>query len=289
MNETSVVQQISDWLIARGLQSGTYEDVLSGFCERLDAGGFGLRRSMLAMRTLHPTIDARSLIWRRAAPLEPENFMSDAGPTEDFLRSPIAHLLENEELYELHRPIHDPSCPFDFPVLQDLKEEGVTDYMIMKVAFPVASLKGYQSGMLISSSCDAPGGFTENQIAALRRLAPRFALVISNLLLHEVTINVLDTYVGQQAGERILSGEIQRGSLREIDAVILYMDLRGFTALADRTHGARMARLLNGYFERIVPEITGRGGEILKFLGDGILATFSLSVVRTIGLTEHLS
>jgi adenylate cyclase len=130
--------------------------------------------------------------------------------------------------------------------------------------------------MLISWSCDAPGGFTDSQLASLRRLAPRFALVISNRLLREVTINVLDTYVGHQAGERILSGEIQRGSLREIDAVILYMDLRGFTALADRTDGARMAQLLNAYFERIVPEVTGRGGEILKYLGDGILATFSL-------------
>jgi hypothetical protein len=90
MTETSVVQQISDWLIARGLEAGSYDDLLTGFCERLDAGGFGLRRSMMAMRTLHPTIDARSLIWRRGAPLETENFMSAEGPTENFLRSPIA-------------------------------------------------------------------------------------------------------------------------------------------------------------------------------------------------------
>jgi adenylate cyclase len=100
--------------------------------------------------------------------------------------------------------------------------------------------------------------------------------VISNRLLREVTINVLDTYVGHQAGERILSGEISRGSLRQIDAAILLMDFRGYTALTDRTEGAHMAALLNEYFERIVPPVLDRGGEILKFMGDGVLATFSL-------------
>ena len=274
--ELTVVQQISDWLISQGLEAGTYDDILVEFSERLDDAGFGLRRSMLAMRTLHPTIDARSLIWRRGEPLDHEDFATDRGPTEGFLESPLAYLLGDTALDELHRPLHDPETPMDFPVLHQLKEQGITDYLILKVPFPVASLRGHQTGMLVSWACDAPGGFTESQLAALRRLAPRLALVMSNRLLREVTINVLDTYVGHQAGERILSGEIQRGSLHEIDAVILFMDLRGFTALADRTDGARMAKLLNAYFERIVPEITSRGGEILKYMGDGILATFNL-------------
>ncbi|CAN0477960.1 unnamed protein product, partial [Discosporangium mesarthrocarpum] len=175
------------------------------------------------------------------------------------------------------RPLTGPDVVLDFPVLEDLVEQGVTDYLMIKVPFKVASLEGYESGMIVSCASDAPGGFSEICITALRRLAPRLALVIHNRLLREITINVLDTYVGRQAGERILGGEISRGSLQQIDAAILLMDFRGFTALSDRTDGAHMAALLNEYFERIVPPVIDRGGEILKFMGDGVLATFSLT------------
>ena len=274
------VQDISDWLIDQGLRDGNYDDVLAAFCERLNAAGIPVRRSMLAMRTLHPEIDARSLIWRKGEPLDHEDFATDRGPTEAFLQSPFAALLADRKLQEIHRPLTGSGAVLDFPVLHEFAGQGMTDYLIIKVSFPVASLQGNPTGMLVSWTTDVEGGFSAAHLAALRRLAPRLGLVMSNRLLREITMNVLDTYVGHQAGERILSGEIQRGSLQEIDAVILFIDLRGFTALADRTDGARMAKLLNAYFERIVPEITDRGGEILKFMGDGILATFNLADIK---------
>ena len=276
MSTADAVQDISDWLIGQGLDDGGYDDLLDGFCERLNAGGIPVQRSMMAMRTLHPTIDARGFVWRRNAEVEVDNFTTERGPTQDFLDSPLAYLLQNRDIREVRRPLTGPNATLDFPVLTDLKDQGVTDYMIMKVPFKVASLEGFESGMLISWASDAPDGFTPACVTALRRLAPRLALVMSNRLLREVTINVLDTYVGHQAGERILSGEISRGSLHQIDAAILMMDFRGFTALSDRTDGAHMAALLNEYFERIVPPVLDRGGEILKFMGDGVLATFSL-------------
>lgn len=273
------VQEISDWLVDEGLSRGTYDDLLTGFCERLNRGGIPVERSLLAMRTLHPTIDAHSLIWRRGKPLEREDFATDRGPTEGFTESPLADLLSHPELHEIHRKLIDSNTPFDYPILRDLQEQGITDYLIKKIGFPVAALRGHETGMLVSWATDAPGGFSDFHLAALRRLAPRLALALANRLLREVTMNVLDTYVGHEAGERILGGEISRGSLREIDAVILFMDLRGFTALADRTDSAVMAGLLNDYFGHIVPAILDRGGEILKFMGDGVLATFNLDVL----------
>ena len=276
MSTADAVQKISDWLIGQGLSEGGYDELLAGFCERLNEAGIHVQRSMLAMRTLHPTIDARGFIWRRGEDVDMDNFTTERGPTEAFLTSPLAYLLENRELLEIHRPLTGTDAVFDFPVLNVLKEEGITDYLIRKVPFRVASLQGYESGMLISWATDAPGGFTDSCLTALRRLAPRLALVMNNRLLREITINVLDTYVGHQAGERILSGEISRGSLQELDAAILFMDLRGFTALSDRNEGAFMAALLNDYFERIVPPMTAHGGEILKYMGDGVLATFNL-------------
>lgn len=276
MTATDAVQEISDWLIGQGLADGGYDDLLDQFCERLNAGGISVQRSMMAMRTLHPTIDARGFIWRRGGEIDIEDFTSDRGPTQAFLDSPLAYLLQNRDLREVRRPLTGPNATFDFPVLGELRDDGITDYLIMKVPFKVASLEGHETGMLISWASDAPDGFSPTCISALRRLAPRLALVTSNRLLREVTINVLDTYVGHQAGERILSGEISRGSLQQIDAAILLMDFRGFTALSDRTDGANMAALLNDYFEQIVPPVLDRGGEILKFMGDGVLATFSL-------------
>lgn len=276
MSTADAVQEISDWLIGQGLSDGGYDELLKGFCDRLNTAGITVQRSMMALRTLHPTIDARGFVWRRGAAVEIDDFTTDRGPTRAFLDSPLAYLLQNPDVREIRRPLTGPDAVLDFPVLDDLKVQGITDYMIVKVPFKVASLVGFESGMLISWASDAPDGFTPACITALRRLAPRLALVMSNRLLREITINVLDTYVGHQAGERILSGEISRGSLQQIDAAILLMDFRGFTALSDRIDGAHMAALLNEYFERIVPPVLDRGGEILKFMGDGVLATFSL-------------
>lgn len=258
MTATDAVQEISDWLIGQGLADGGYDDLLDQFCERLNAGGISVQRSMMAMRTLHPTIDARGFIWRRGGKIDIEDFTTDRGPTQAFLDSPLAYLLQNRDIREVRRPLTGPNATFDFPVLEELRDDGITDYMIMKVPFKVASLEGHESGMLISWASDAPDGFSPACISALRRLAPRLALVTSNRLLREVTINVLDTYVGHQAGARILSGEISRGSLQQIDAAILLMDLRSFTALSDRTDGAGMAALLNDYFEQIVPPVLDR-------------------------------
>jgi len=276
MSTADAVQEISDWLIGQGLSEGSYDQLLAAFSERLNEAGIVVQRSMMALRTLHPTIDARGFVWRQGAAAEIENFTTDRGPTQAFLDSPLAYLLQNRDIREVRRPLSGPNATFDFPVLKELRDEGITDYFIVKVPFKVASLADFESGMLISWASDAPDGFTPASITALRRLAPRLALVMSNRLLREVTINVLDTYVGHQAGERILRGEISRGSLQQIDAAILLMDFRGFTALSDRIDGAHMAALLNEYFERVVPPVLDRGGEILKFMGDGVLATFSL-------------
>lgn len=273
---TDLVQEVSDWLIHQGLGRTDFETVIAGFCERLRAAGVPLGRGMVAVRTLHPEIDAHSFIWRPDRPLEAADFGTDEAPSEDFLASPLHYLLTHRGETELRRRLTGPDAVLDFRVLAELRDQGFTDYCIMKVPFSVTAGTDPSTGMLCSWVADAAGGFCDGDIEVLRRLVLRLALSVSTILQREITLNVLDTYVGRDAGARILSGEIRRGSLREIDAVILFMDLRGFTALADRYDGGAMAGLLNGYFERIVPPVVENGGEILKYMGDGILATFNL-------------
>jgi adenylate cyclase len=274
---SDTVQQISDWLVRQGLKGADFESVVAGFCERLVAAGIPLERGMLAMRTLHPEIDAHSFIWRPGQPLETANFGMDSNPAPQFAGSPLNYLLSQADRMELRRRLAGPGAELDFDVLREFAAEGCTDYLIQKVPFSVTIGGGRPTGMLCSWLTRAPEGFSERDLSALRRLSLRLGLAVSNILQREITLNVLDTYVGKDAGDRILRGEIRLGSMREIDAVILFADLRGFTALADSMEGAEVVALLNEYFELIVPPIVERGGEILKYLGDGVLAIFALS------------
>ncbi len=274
---SDTVQQVSDWLVRQGLRGADFDAVVSGFCERLAAAGVPLGRGMIAMRTLHPEIDAHSFIWRADAPLEVANFGMDASPSSEFVASPLNYLLSREDKMELRRRLTGPDAELDFDVLSQFAADGFTDYLIQKVPFPVTMGGGRPTGMLCSWLTRAPDGFSDTDLSILRRLALRLGLAVSNILQREITQNVLETYVGRDAAARILRGEIRRGSMREIDAVILFADLRGFTALADSMEGADVVALLNEYFELIVPPIAERGGEILKYLGDGVLAIFALS------------
>ena len=274
---SDTVQQISDWLVRQGLRGADFESVVAGFCERLVAAGLPLERGMIAMRTLHPEIDAHSFIWRPGLPLQTTNFGMDSNPASQFTGSPLNYLLSHADATELRRRLAGPDAELNFEVLKEFAGDGYTDYLIQKVPFSVTIGGGRPTGMLCSWLTRAPDGFSHVDISILRRLSLRLGLAVSNILQREITLNVLDTYVGKDAGARILRGEIRRGSMREIDAVILFADLRGFTALADSMEGADVVALLNEYFELIVPPIVDRGGEILKYLGDGVLAIFALS------------
>ncbi len=144
------------------------------------------------------------------------------------------------------------------------------------VEFDLTGAYYLKTGMASSWTTDRPGGFTDDEIAVFERLLPRLALTAKTRLIREIAENVLDTYVGPEAGRRIMGGDIRRGALDVIRAVIVYADLRGFTAMSDSVPGDRLAPMLDRYFEAMVPPIARRGGQVLKFLGDGLLATFNL-------------
>ena len=131
--------------------------------------------------------------------------------------------------------------------------------------------------MVASWTTDRPGGFSNRDLALLTQLLPRLALAVQARLGHEIAVNLLDTYVGPEAGRRILAGKIRRGQLDVIAAVILYADLRGFTAATDQNPRDEMVETLNCYYDRLVPTIEEFGGQVLKFMGDGLLATFPLN------------
>jgi adenylate cyclase len=121
------------------------------------------------------------------------------------------------------------------------------------------------------------GGFTNAQIAGIETIVTPLARVAEIRALQRTATNLLDTYVGHHAGERILAGRIRRGHTETIHSVIWLSDMRGFTAMSDRLPPQMLVDLLNRYFDCQVPAILKHGGEVLKFIGDGLLAIFPLA------------
>ena len=257
------------------MESAGFETILSGFADRLNALGLEIQRGMIAMRTLHPSVDALDYVWHRDGSIEAENHTPDQRQQERWLRSPLKHMFDTDKVV-LRRRLAGPDAELDFPLFEQLAAEGASDYYMSIVDFDLTGSKDLETGMVSSWATDRPGGFGDDEIAVLDRLLPRLALTAKARLTRDIAENVLNTYVGPEAGRRIMRGDIRRGALDVIRAVIVYADLRGFTAMSDRIPGDRLAPMLDRYFEAMVPPITRRGGQVMKFLGDGLLATFDL-------------
>jgi len=170
----------------------------------------------------------------------------------------------------LRRRLGDPDCPMDYPILLDLRDQGITDYVVSPLHFTNGDIH------FASWATKQPGGFNDAEIAALETIVVPLTRVAEIRALHRVAGVLLSTYVGENAGARVLAGQIRRGHTEEIHAAIWLSDMRGFTTLADRLPPQALVDLLNRYFDCQVPPIREHGGEVLKFMGDGLLAIFPI-------------
>lgn len=279
------VSGITDWLVEQGLQRTRFEHIVEGFCERLVAIGVPLWRGYAVVQTLHPMIDSVGCSWRPGQGTKTEVHIHRMVPSADYLNSPFRRMLDEGSL-TLRRRLEQGE-PAGFPVIEEFRQQGATDYLARIVGFGVDGMRDSKSGVAFSWTTTRPGGFAERDIEILEHLAPRLALALQARLGHDTAVNLLETYVGPEAGRRILAGEIRRGSLEVIPAVILYADLRGFTTVADRYEREVLVEMLNAYFDCLVPVITKHGGQVLKFLGDGLLATFPLHGEAPAAVCEH--
>jgi adenylate cyclase len=187
----------------------------------------------------------------------------------EYLNSPIGAIVEAGADAMRYR-IEQLEAPYAYEILQDLKEQGGTDYVAMPMRFSTGRVN------VASWASDRAGGFTAPQLTLIYDVMPALSTVLETMVLRRLAVNVLDTYVGRDAGARILSGDIRRGTGATLRAVLWYCDLRGFTSLADRLPLADLIGLLNGYFEIMGGAVQAREGEILKFIGDAMLAIFPL-------------
>jgi adenylate cyclase len=269
-----------EWIAAAGLSGESELGLLEGFCERAVGAGLPLCRAVVGIDTLHPVLEGRIFEWRRegGGPGQSAYGRLDPERSDDkWLQSPFHRLYESGAT-SLRRRFADEEE--EFPLLEDLRREGMTDYLAMINRFGTAGAIGMMDCTFSSWTTDRPGGFAPADIAALEFLVPCLALAIKSASIARITETLVETYLGRDAGHRVLRGHIERGVAERISAVLWFSDLQGFTRITDTAPPEQIIPLLNDYADAVVSALKGKGGEVLKFMGDGTLAIFDAAAAQ---------
>ena len=263
------VEDTVDWLVDGVRSVKVSEDILRELVERFTAAGLPLYRVAVFVTTLHPNVAGRGFFWREGEEVTVAEAPYEVLDSDQYYQNPIyAVFLEGKEI---RRKICDPDCANDFLILDELREEGVTDYIAMPLDFTNGEIH------CASYSTRQEGGFTDVEIAALERIRPALTRVAEIFALKRTAMNLLDAYLGHQAGMKVLTGQIKRGDGQEIHAVIWFCDLRNSTPLADSMSREAFLNLLNEYFECLAGAVLDHDGEVLRFIGDAALAIFPVT------------
>lgn len=248
------------------------DDLFARVCEELRADGLPLDRATVHLRTLHPQLAGATVEWRPGRPQAAIRLHDRATlATPIYLESPVRALFEGAEAV---RERLDGGGSVRWPILAELAAEGLTDYVGLAMTFTDGKRHA------ASFATRRPGGFSSEELAVLAELLPLLAMALEIRLNRRIARILLETYVGVRSGRRILEGEITRGSGETLQAAIWYTDLRGFTRLSQATPLDRLLAILNRYFDIVGDAVSANGGEILKFIGDGLLAIFPLDVAE---------
>lgn len=260
---------LRDQVLTRAESVEDLGELLEGFAGALREVEIPLDWLSMHSLRLSPTLETRTYEWtpttsqvvRRAEERE-------ASPGhEDALISRIWSGLSAAD----HRLGASPD-PSDGALVRDLKAHGITHFLIAPVP------RWVQGPAALVLGTQRPEGFSEADLASLRRATDALAPAAD---LHETRALVrtlLRTYLGKSAAESVLRGSIRRGESEMIHAILFYSDLRDFTPLSEETAVPRLTDLLDRYFETIARPVQAAGGEILKFIGDGLLAVFPCPV-----------
>ena len=261
------------WIAEAGLAGQSEVAALDGFCERALEVGLPLARANVVIDTLHPVYEGRAFVWKRKT--------GNTSQTE-FGRGTIdMHRWENSPYYYLElsgepmlRRRLTPESEKDFPIFTDLRADGITDYLAITNRFAAEGIVGDMDCVYSSWATDAPGGFRDADVTDLARLMPLLALTLKAASLARIAGTLVETYLGRDAGRRVLAGRIARGVTDQIEAVLWFSDLRSYTRISDSAAPEEIIPMLNDYADAIISAIHDRGGDVLKLIGDGTLAIF---------------
>lgn len=289
--KTSKVSRAQKWFCSEGCTLSSPMDMLNGLVQELNRDGFEIRRSHVFIRTIHPQISVEAYRWYReshvASPvLQKHQYESlcqkypggqvirdlmshGVLETEGFLNSPVCRVaMTGEEFRKKMRPGDGGT---DYPIFKQLIADGVTDYLVLPMSFSLGVFN------VIFLDTDSADGFMRSEINTLRALMPMLTKYFEAHLERQTTKTLLSAYLGQRTSQKVLEGRIKRGDAEEIEAAIWFSDLRGFTNLSNSVEASQIIEWLNKYFEIVADAVEENKGEVLKFVGDAVLAIFPIS------------
>ena len=247
-------------------QAGDSTAFVRALAERLATEGVPLWRLRYALMTMHPEVLWRSVLWRAAEDAVVIDQSHQRLEDPFYTASPIATVRQSRAA--LRVPLRSGELPYALCV--ELRDEGGTDFFALPLPFANGQV-GY-----ITFVTRAAQGFSDETLALLEAVQPFLALRIELESAYYATRGLLSLYLGENAAQRVLSGQFQRGRGELIDAAIWFSDMRNFTQLSDRTEPARVVEILDAHFDAVAGAVSDHGGEVLKFIGDAVLAIFPL-------------
>lgn len=259
------ILDVVEWLTGDECHGVDDAGLVAGLGRRLQAAGLPIDRLTLHLRTLHPEILGRSIAWSPGEPVEIHDREYGMDVSAAFAGSPLRTVMERREPVDV-RFDEGPEEPW--MTIDVFRGRGLVEMM----AVPLCNLDGPVSA---AAFCTArPRGFSESERMALERVLPALRTVCELRTLRQTELTLLDTYIGPATARRILAGKVRRGEVETLEAAFLLCDLHSFTELSNRLPAGAVLDLLSRYYDRVVPAITAEGGEVLKFMGDGVLAFF---------------
>ena len=258
---------VARWFVTEAYRITDTAELVAAAGEQLVLSGIPLYRLAYFQLTLHPEYAGRGYFWRRGHGVETGVRLHGDNQDAEYRDNPLPVVFEQQKTVRVRLDRVEPEAP----LLRQLKDEGATDY----VALPLLFTTGRVDALSVVS--DGPDGFSMSDLDRMFLLQFAFTRLVEIHSLRDKATYLLDAYVGRAAGQRILAGEVKRGEGQTIEAVIWYCDLRGFTRFSDTLPRDAIITLLNDYFDTMGGLVTNAGGEILKFMGDGMLAIFPVA------------
>lgn len=257
------------WLLSSAPALPSCRHVLEELAALLNQNGMALSRITFGLGVLHPEIFLKAYVWEReAVRVQETDVHHGIQSTDQYRKNPFALIDEGE--ISVRRDLTDPKSAMEFPMLEDVRDAGGTDYIA--IALPRSDGGHYRT----SWTTDRNGGFSEAEIDLLMQIRPALGVVIELQSRAEMTKSILDLYLGREAGRNVYRGNIRRGEGKTIRSVLWMCDLRGFTSLSDRIPLEFLIAVLNDYFEAMTNPIHAHGGEVLKLIGDAVLGIFRI-------------
>ncbi|MFN4089968.1 MAG: adenylate/guanylate cyclase domain-containing protein [Alphaproteobacteria bacterium] len=256
-----------EWVLREGRLLPTGREFIGALAARLREAGVPVDRATVNLKALHPQLLAYSYYWQHdEGPAVEESVERTEAIDRLYRASPFYRIYEHGET--IRRRLTGPDARIDFPILEDLVAEGYTDYYCVPLPF----VRGEPQAATWATK--RPGGFSDDCVATIEALMPVLGLVFELYAARRLTATLLDTYLGHRTGEQVLQGRIRRGDGETISAVLWYCDIRGFTAVSEHQPRDAVIDMLNDFFGCVGSAVERHGGEVVKFVGDGMLAIF---------------